>query len=360
MIDVRPSPPQQLLVATAREYLRRHCPIELVQRLANDSRGHDDKLWRGMAELGWPGLLVPSDFGGSDGSLLDVVLLVEELGYAAVPSPFVSSAVVTTTLLAQGSPEQRRRWLPQLASGDVIATLAIVEDGVAGLEHMTTTIGDGRVTGRKRFVKDAHIADYFAVGARNGVAVVSADGSGISRVPVDAMSGERLFTVAFDAVTVDDASRLPGHDALAAALEAGALARTAEMVGAAQRVLELTVEHARTRVQGGRPIGGHQAIQHACADMVRDVDASRELLHLAAWRASEGQPAAADIATAKAFAGEACLAVARRAHQIFGAISYCDEHALVEEVQRMLVASLDYGDAALHLETVARAIGLES
>jgi alkylation response protein AidB-like acyl-CoA dehydrogenase len=360
MIDIRPSPSQQLLVATAREYLRRHCPIELVHRLAADPRGYDEKLWRGMAELGWPGLLVPSELGGSDGSLLDVVLLVEELGYALVPSPFITSAVVATTLLAHLAADQRRSLLPRLASGDVIATLAVSEDGVSGLHGMTTTMAGGRLTGRKVFVKDAHVASHLIVAARDGVAIVTPTAPGVGCVPVQAMSGERLFTVTLEAVAVDAATVIPDHDALAAAFAAGALARAAEMVGAAQRVLEMTVEHARARVQGGRPIGGHQAIQHACADMVRDVDASRELLHLAAWRVSEGVPAAADIATAKAHAGEACLAVARRAHQVFGAISYCDEHALHLFHKRMLAASLDYGDAALHLETVAQAIGLES
>ncbi|MGH7308485.1 MAG: acyl-CoA dehydrogenase family protein, partial [Candidatus Rokuibacteriota bacterium] len=135
-------------------------------------------------------------------------------------------------------------------------------------------------------------------------------------------------------------------------------ARTAEMVGAAQRVLDLAVEHARTRVQGGRPIGGYQAIQHACADLVRDVDASRGLLHVAAWKVSEGLAAGPDVATAKAYAGEACLTVARRGHQIFGAIGYCEEHALHLLHKRIQAASVDFGDAALHLETVARAIGL--
>jgi alkylation response protein AidB-like acyl-CoA dehydrogenase len=359
-MDVRPSAPQQLLIATARDYLRRHCPIELVHRLAGDARGHDDKLWRGIAELGWPGLLVPSDLGGSDGSLLDVVLLVEELGYAGVPSPFITSAVAATMLLAHASDEQGRRWLPALASGDAIATLAVAEDGVTEVGAVTAAVSGGRLTGRKLYVKDAHIADHLLVAVRDGVVVVPAGAPGVSRTPLDSMSGERLFAVTLDAVAVDARGWIAGHAALRAALEAGALARTAEMVGAAQRVLEMTVEHARTRVQGGRAIGGHQAIQHACADMVRDVDASRELLHLAAWRASEALPASADIATAKAYAGEACLAVARRAHQIFGAISYCDEHALHLFHKRMLAASLDFGDAALHLETVARAIGLEA
>jgi alkylation response protein AidB-like acyl-CoA dehydrogenase len=138
----------------------------------------------------------------------------------------------------------------------------------------------------------------------------------------------------------------------------GALARAAEMVGAAQRILEMTVEHAKGRVQGGRPIGGHQAIQHACADLVRDVDCARGLVYAAAWRSSEGLAATSDIAMAKAYAGTACLAVARRAHQIFGAISYCDEHPLHRIHKRIQAASVDFGDAAPHLETVAREIGL--
>jgi alkylation response protein AidB-like acyl-CoA dehydrogenase len=193
--------------------------------------------------------------------------------------------------------------------------------------------------------------------------VVPTDRSGIARLPLDAISGEKLFEVTFDRVEVrpDDLLGAVGDGAalLAPALRAGALARTAEMVGGAQRVLELAVEHAKTRVQGGRPIGGYQAIQHSCADLVRDVDAARALLYVAAWKAAEGRAAEADAALAKAYAGEACLAVARRGHQIFGAISYCEEHPLHLLHKHIQAASLDFGDAQLHLETVARAIGLE-
>jgi len=123
-------------------------------------------------------------------------------------------------------------------------------------------------------------------------------------------------------------------------------------------VLDLAVEHAKTRVQGGRPIGAYQAIQHACADLVRDVDASRGLLYSAAWRLSDGLPAAADVAMAKAYAGEACLTVARRGHQIFGAIGYCEEHPLHLLHKRILAAGLDCGDTATQLDAVATAIGL--
>ena len=173
------------------------------------------------------------------------------------------------------------------------------------------------------------------------------------------MSGEKLFDVTFDGVEMrPDDHLVLAPEAVDAALQAGALARTAEMVGAAQKILEITVEHARTRVQGGRPIGSYQAVQHACADLVRDVDASRGLVYLAAWKLDEGLEADGDVATAKAYAGEACLTVARRGHQIFGAIGYCEEHPLHLLHKRIQAASVDFGDAGLHLETVARTIGL--
>jgi alkylation response protein AidB-like acyl-CoA dehydrogenase len=369
-MDFRPSPAQQILIGTARAFLRQHCPPELAQRLAHDARGFDEALWRRMAELGWPGLLIPSELGGSDGSLLDVILLIEEMGRAGLAGPFVTSAVVATSLvLAAGSPAQQKRLLPELAAGARIASLALVEEtGSFDLDAVALECSmPGRLSGRKLFVKDAHLADDLVVAVRIGGAaslvVLPMDRPGIARLPLDAISGEKLFEVTFDRVELrpDDLLGAVGEGAapLTSALQAGALARTAEMVGGAQRVLELVIEHAKTRVQGGRPIGGYQAIQHSCADLVRDVDAARALLYAAAWTVAEGRRAEADAALAKAYAGEACLAVARRGHQIFGAISYCEEHPLHLLHKRIQAASLDFGDAYLHLETVARAIGLE-
>ncbi len=369
-MDYRPSPAQQLLVATAREFLAKHCPPELAQRVALDARGFDDALWRRMAELGWPGLLVPAELGGSGGSMLDVVLLVEELGRAGAPGPFVTSAVAATSLvLALGDAAQRRRLLPAMAAGERILGVALADEGRPGdLDAVELAAGvPGRLTGRKRFVENAHVAHDLIVVARAGDGLASflvpTDRAGVTARPLDALGPEKLFEVAFEDVALGREDRLGAGDARPALdrmLRAGAVARTAEMVGGAQRLLELAVEHARTRVQGGRPIGGYQAIQHACADLVRDVDASRGLLHAAAWRLDEGLEAAREVATAKAYAGEACLAVARRTHQIFGAIGYCEEHPLHLLHKRIHAASLDFGDAPLHLETVARAIGLRA
>jgi len=369
-VDFSPSRDQQLLVATAREFLKKHCPPEVAQRLALDGRGPDPTLWRQIAELGWPGLLIPGDLGGSDGSLLDVALLMEELGRAALPGPFVASAVVATSLLlAAGSREQQQRWLPAMATGERIVTLALVEDeGAWYPDAVALRVAiPGRLRGRKLFVADAHAAHALIVAVRedHGVSLLLLERAraGIAVRPLATLSGEALFEVTFDDVVIGADDRLgaagAGRRLLEPALSAGALARTAEMVGAAQQIMELAVEHAKTRVQGGRPIGGHQAIQHACADIVRDVDGARGLLYAAAWATSEGLDAAADVASAKAYASEACLAVARRAHQIFGAIGYCEEHPLHLLHKRIQAASLEYGDGPEHLEAVARSIGLD-
>jgi alkylation response protein AidB-like acyl-CoA dehydrogenase len=358
-MDFRPSSAQQLLVSTAREVLRKQCPPERVQQIALDPRGFDETLWRRMAELGWQGLLVPGDLGGSDGSMLDVILLVEEMGRACAPGPFVPSAVVATlTLWLSAETEQKKRWLPAMAAGERVMSVALAEDG-----NTLEVDADGRLNGRALFVEAAHVADALIVAARvDGVwrpVILPTDRPGVARRPQETIGPERVFEVSCHAVPLNVGDVLCPDDGGEAVL-AGALARTAEMVGAAQRVLELAVEHAKTRVQGGRPIGGHQAIQHACADLVRDVDASRGLLYAAAWKASEGAPAAVDVAMAKAYASEACLNVARRGHQIFGAIGYCEEHLLHLLHKRILAASLDSGDSARHLEDVARAIGLRT
>jgi len=369
-MDFRPSPAQQILISTARSFLRQHCPPELVQRLALDERGFDETLWRRMAELGWPGLLIPLELGGSGGSLLDVILLVEEMGRAGLPGPFVTSAVVATSLLlAAGSPAQQKRLLPTLAAGERVATLALVEEsGSFDLDAVTLECAvPGRLTGRKLLVKDAHVANDLVVAVRVGddasLILVPVDRPGIARLPLDTISGEKLFEVTFSRVQIHPGDVLgsPGRgaDTLAPALRLGALARSAEMLGGAQRILELAVEHAKTRVQSGHPIGAFQAIQHACADLLRNVESARPLLYRAAWNVEQGLDAGPDVAMAKSYAGDACLAVARKAHQIFGAIGYCEEHPLHRFHKRILAGRLDFGDGALHLETVARAIGLD-
>jgi alkylation response protein AidB-like acyl-CoA dehydrogenase len=368
-MDFRLTDPQRLLVATARDVLDKHCQPTLVGQLARDDRGFPDELWRRISELGWPGLLVPAALGGSDASLVDVMWLVEEMGRACVPGPYIASAIVATSVLLDGGPRHADR-LSAMALGDRIATLALVEERGSFTPHALTLAAEvgQRLDGRKLFVKDAHVAHDLIVVGRGGhginVFTIERERPGVTIAPLEAMSGEQIFEARFSGVelTADDLLGAPGRgwDLVARAVSAGALARSAEMVGCAQRILELVVDYAKVRVQSGRPIGSFQAIQHACADMLRDVETARWLVHAAAWTAEHSSAgAAAEIAMAKAYAGEACLAVARRAHQVFGAIGYCEEHPLHLYHKRIQAASVDFGDRAAHLDVVAAAIGLD-
>jgi alkylation response protein AidB-like acyl-CoA dehydrogenase len=367
-MDLSFSPAQQLLQQSARAFLQQRCPIERVQELALDPRGFAADLWKEIAILGWPGLLVPPELGGGGGSIGDALALVEELGRACFPAPFIASALVATTALAAANTPRARALLPALAAGERLCALAVLEEsGRLDPDAVALAAGPGRLTGRKLFVADAHAAtDLVVLGrAPAGLAalLLPMDRAGIEIHALDAMTGDKLFEVGFADVETrsEDWLAAPGAGwaLLAPALRLGALARAAEMGGAAQRVLELCVEHARGRVQGGRPIGSYQAVQHACADLFRDVESARWLTWEAAWAVESGRPEAdAAVATAKVYGAEAALRVARRGHQVMGAIGYCEEHPLHLYHKRILAAGLDMGDAEPHLETVGRAIGL--
>jgi alkylation response protein AidB-like acyl-CoA dehydrogenase len=370
---------QRLLLATATDLLDKRCEPTLVAELARDPHGFPHELWRRIAELGWPGLLVPTALGGSEASLADVIVLVEAMGRACVPGPYVASAVVATTVLLGAGPRQHDR-LSAMALGDRIATLALVEEPGSFTPDAITIVAEPgeRLDGRKLFVKDAHAAHELLVVGRgaDGTSVFAVDRErpGVTITPLETMSDEKLFEVRFSRVelTAHDlvGERGRGWELVTPALRAGALARSAEMVGCAQRILELAVEHAKVRVQSGRPIGAFQAIQHTCADMLRNVETARWLVRAAAWSADArdgdaragsirlAQQPSADVAMAKAYAGEACLSVARRAHQVFGAIGYCEEHPLHLYHKRIQAASVDFGDRSAHLDAAAAAIGL--
>ena len=368
-MDFRLTAEQELLVQTAREFFQEHCPPLVVQELADDARGFPEMLWRRIAALGWPGLLIPPAFGGSGGSILDVILLVEEMGHACFPSPYIHSCVVVPWLLRHaGSAAQQAQWLPAIASGERLCTLAVVEEEASFAMATLAMHGEvgGGLNGRKLFVKDAHIADGLLVVVRGSggcnLLLLDSTRAGISYHPLDAMTGERLFEVRFVDVPVREADLLgppgKGEEALRPAWQLGALARSAEMLGCAQRILEFCVEYAKVREQFGRPIGSFQAIQHACADLLRNVEGTRALVYQAAWKMQEGQACQTEVAMAKAYAEEQCLWVARKGHQILGAIGYCEEHPLHLFHKRIQAAALDFGDAAWHSEVVAAALGL--
>jgi alkylation response protein AidB-like acyl-CoA dehydrogenase len=365
-MDFRPTEAQRLLVTVAREFLDKHCSLDTAQELARNPDGRRTELWRKLADLGWPGLMISADYGGSGAGLTDVVLLVEEIGRAALPGPYVPSAVVATSMIAAGGTRaQQERLLPRLATGDELCTVAALEgtDAITPETLRVPVVAGGAIDGIKRLVRDAVSARHLIVVGRGdgGVtaALVDTGRAGIQLAPRETMAGDRVSDITFTNVRIDRADLLGGGwPVVADALARGAVARAAEMVGAAQRILELAVEHAKVRVQSGRPIGSFQAIQHTCADLLRDVEVTRGVVHHAAWVIDSGGDAVTAAAMPKAYAGRTALAVARRAHQIFGAMGYSAEHPLHLLHKRIHAAAVDCGDRIAHLDTVAKTIGL--
>ena len=369
---------QQMLKTGARAFLERECPLSYVRQVEDDERGYTLEAWRKIAELGWTGLALPEEHGGT-GDFFDLCLVVEEMGRALFPGPFFSTLVLAgLTVLEGGSAEQRGEILPMLARGELLATLALTEasgDWTAGGVQSARAIRRGGVyqlNGTKLFVQNAHVSDLLVVAARTRKAVnpergitlllVPTDAPGVSVTPLPNLSAERLSEVTFRNVKV------PARDAVGEegegwalverALQRASVAKCFEMLGVIERVLEMTVGYVKERVQFGRPVGSFQAVQHHCANMAVDVESARYISHQAAWSVSTGQNGAAEVAAAKAWVSDAARRVCALAHQCHGAIGFTSEYDLQLFTRRVKAGELLYGDVDFHREALARAIGV--
>ena len=374
-MDLGLSETQQMLKNSAREFLDSECPDTYVRAMEEDERGYTPEMWRKLAAQGWLGLIFPEEYGGAGLSFLDLSILLEEMGRALLPCPFFSTVLLGgMTIMDAGSEAQKHEFLPKIAQGQAIVTLALTEPSArwdaAGVETRATAEGEGYIiNGTKLFVPNAHVSDYLIVAARTGdgqrdvtLFIVPREVEGISQTLLKTIASDRQSEVVFDQVIVPSDSVLgevnQGWDTVEKVLQWGAVGRCAEMVGGGQQVLDMTVEYAKQRVQFGRPIGSFQAVQHHCANMATDVEGSRYITYQAAWRLSEGLPAEREVAMAKAWASDAYRRVCALGHQCHGAIGFTKEHNMQLYSRRAKAAELAFGDSDLHLETVAQLIGL--
>jgi alkylation response protein AidB-like acyl-CoA dehydrogenase len=377
-MDISLSEEQELLQGSARDFLQKECPIRLVRAMEEDERGYDPNLWKQMGDLGWLGLVLPEEYGGSGATMMDLVVLLEEFGRALVPGPFVPTVVqVGLPILWAGSDQQKHAYLPKLAQGELIGTMAWHEPSAtsqpSGIETTATQQGgDYVLKGTKLCVPFAHVADCLLTVARTGTGSTPADG--ITLFLVDAknpgVAMTKLGTIADDhqcEVVLNDV-RVPRDQVLGEpgkgwaiveqVLRYGAVAKCAEMVGIAQQAFEISLNYAKARVQFGRPIGSFQAIKHKLANMVIDVDGSRYVTYHAAWLLSEGLAAGHEIAVAKAWTNEACRRVVKDGQQVHGGIGYTKEYDLQLYTRRAKAAEIAFDDSDAHREAVATSLGL--
>ncbi|MFI6517072.1 acyl-CoA dehydrogenase family protein [Spirillospora sp. NPDC050679] len=288
-----------------RELVRAFCADTLPMSAVRErlGGGYDPALWRRFAgELGLAGLAVPEEYGGAGQTLAEVGDVQAELGRALAGLPFLSSAVLATyALLGCGEEGAREAWLPRLASGEATGTLVTGDLRVSG----------GRLSGTAAPVLDGATADLLLVVAGDGLYLAE----DARRVRLESLDATRpLASLTFDGV---GARRIGGVPSLAPAHAALA----AEMAGGARRAMEMAVEYAKVREQFGRPIGAYQAVKHACAELLVDVEAAASL---AAWACAE--PGAESASMAKAYCGDAFVRVATECIQIHGGIGFTWEH----------------------------------
>jgi len=369
---------QEMLRTTARDFLTKECPKALVRELEEDEKGYSPELWRKMAELGWMGLVLPEEYDGMGMEFMDLIVLLEEMGRNILPGPFFSTVVLGgLPILAAGTEEQKEEFLPKVASGEMILTLALTEPSArydaAGVATTAVAQDDSFVlNGTKLFVENAHIADYMICVARTkegaspeeGITLflVDAKSPGIKCEVVPTIALDKLCEVVLENVIVPKKNVLGeldrGWPIVARTLEQATVAKCAEMIGGAQAALDMTVAYVKERVQYGRPIGSFQVIQHYCANMWINVDTGRSILYEAAWKVGEGLPAATEVAVAKGWINEAYNFVTERGVQCHGAIGTTRDHDIGLYYRRAKAAELAFGDSDTQREAVAQQIGL--
>ena len=361
---------QEILRQAAADFLRNECPMSYVRQMMEDERGYADEVWNKMAELGWMGLTVPEAYGGAGLSLVDLVVVLEEMGKVVLPGPFFSTvALGGLCVQAAGSEEQKKALLPGLASGQTTLTLACLEENArwdeAGINLGAEQNGSGYVlNGVKLFVPDAHVADHIICAARTseGVTLFLLDRqqAGLGTRLLKSMDQTRkLCAVTLDKVHIGADALLgapgQGWDILSRVINQSKVALSAEMCGGAQQVLDMSVEYAKVREQFGRPIGSFQAIQHKCADMLVQVEGAKSATYYAAWAVSNETPdAALAAAMAKAYCSDAYRQVTSEGIQVHGGIGFTWEHDLHIYFKRAKGSEVTFGDATWNRELVAR------
>jgi len=338
---------QKLLKKSVHEFLGKEFPKAVVREL-EESEGFSPKLWKKMADLGWLGLTFPDVYDGSEMSFFDLVILLEEMGSNLCPSPFVPTVILSGfPILTAGSEEQKRQILPKISNGELICTLALNEpDALYDISNVKAEARlnerDYILNGTKIFVPYAHVANLLLIVAKlndpstkdDGLTIfmVDAMAPGIKIVPLNTLARDKQFEIILRDVQVPKGNILGpiggGQQVLMDTLEKATVARCAEMIGGAQAAMDLALEHARIRVQFGKPIGAFQAIQHHFANMWIDINASKILVYKAASNISKGKPDAKEVAMAKARTGETFRRVTLLSHQIFGAMGFAMENDL--------------------------------
>jgi alkylation response protein AidB-like acyl-CoA dehydrogenase len=377
VVDFAFSEEQDQLRDAVRRFLEAKSPSTEVRRLMETDEGYDPAVWSQMAnELGLQSLHIPEEYGGQGFTWVELGIVLEEMGAALLCAPYFSTVVLGANAIMNGAtPEQQAELLPGIASGETIAALAITEPNgkwdASGVEMVAAGSGDAvTLNGTKSYVIDGHIANLIIVVARTagssgtdgvGLFAVDGDAAGLTRTQLATLDQTRkqakLDFADVPARALGDAGNAWG--AVEKTLQHASVGLCNEMVGGAQKVLDMSVEYAKVRVQFGRPIGSFQAIKHKCADMLLEVESAKSAAYYAAGTAAEDSDELPVIASlAKAYCSDAYFHAAAENIQIHGGIGFTWEHDAHLYFKRAKSSEVLLGDATYHRERLATLIGI--
>ena len=357
-MDFGLSEEQTLLQDTIRRWLADECPTTRVRVVMESATGHDPQLWRGLAELGVAGLVIPAEHGGTGLELLDAALAAEVLGWCCAPGPFLGSTMAAVALLESGDAAAQAEWLPRMAAGDALVTFALGEGlGQWDAAKLTSRVTAGKLSGEKPLVPYGDVADAIVVAAGDetgpGLWMVTRDAAGVSHTTLRVFDMTRRVTMAaFDAApAVKIAS---GRGAIDRALDAGLILVAADAFGGAARCLDMTAKYSLTREQFGQPIGAFQGVKHQLADLACDLEPSRALWWYAAHTFDHlREKSERHAAIAKAHMTDLYDRVARYAIELHGGIGFTWEFDLHLWWRRAVFDRAYLGEASWHRERAA-------
>ncbi|HEY1707413.1 MAG TPA: acyl-CoA dehydrogenase family protein [Rhizomicrobium sp.] len=367
---------QSMIRDGAKAWVQEKSPVTAFRKMRDSGNedGFDKAAWSEMAEMGWAGILVPEEFGGTGLGYLTLGLVLEETGRTLTASPLLSTALTATTaLLLGGSEAQKKAWLPKIAEGKTIATLAVDEGPHHAPEKVTmkaTKSGSGyKLTGAKKFVMDGGAADLIIVAARTsgnagdkkGITLFLVDGkaAGLTREKIKSVDSRGYANLTLKDVDAEVLGKPDeGFDILDATLDRARAGLAAEMLGAAAQSFDVTLEYLKTRVQFGQPIGSFQALQHRAAKMFTDLELTRSCVEGALQAIDRNANDIAQLASlAKAKASDLDHLVSNEMVQMHGGIGMTDAHDAGLYLKRARVAEATFGNAAFHRDRYATLLG---
>ena len=357
---------QSMLRDAAKSWVQEKSPVTAFRKMRDSGAelGYDVAAWNEMAEMGWAGVIVPEEYGGSQFGYLSLGLVLEELGRTLTASPLIASGLgAASALILGGSDTQKSEWLPKIAEGTAIAALAVDEGPRHAPDKVATTVSGGKLSGKKTFVLEGMAADVFVVSAMSGGAIelylVKADAAGVSRQKLSLADSRGAANVTFDNVAVSDADKLTGGFALLEkTLDRARAGISAEMLGAAVQAFEVTLDYLKTRVQFGQVIGSFQALQHRAAKMFTELELSRSAVEAALTAIDNDAPDVPELVSlAKAKMGDTFHLVSNEMVQMHGGIGMTDAHDAGFYLKRARAAEAAFGNQAYHRDRYARING---